>query len=296
MSLMQPRKDHWDRASEAYLRDIRQTPVLSAEEERDIVSRAKQGDAAARDHLVRANLRLVTYVAWRFTGRGLPLEDLIGEGNLGLLRAASDFDPARGFRFSTYAVCWIKQAIRRALRYTARTIHLPVHIVERLNSWRQTSAQLAGELGRAPMPEDVAKRLNLPGEHVPALQEALRLDSHRPRGHSSHRLSSIADSVPDRRTEVPQHGLSFAEERGQVLSLLDQLRPRQAAVLRLRFGLSGDEPKSLRAVGQEMGITHERVRQIERSALASLRSWLEPGSGHPSPAPAAAATSIGDRR
>jgi RNA polymerase primary sigma factor len=275
MPLMQNRKDRWDRPSEAYLREIRKIPVLSAEEERDIVRRAKQGDAAARDHLVRANLRLVTYIAWRFTGRGLPVEDLIGEGNLGLLRAASDFDPARGFRFSTYAVCWIKQAIRRALRYTTRTIHIPVHIVERLNSWRQTSAQLAGELGRAPAPEDVAERMNLPGKHVPALQEALRLDSHRPHGHFSHRLSSIADSVPDRRTEVPHNGLSVAEVQGQVQGLLDQLRPRHAAVLRLRFGLSGTEPKSLRAIGQEMGITHERVRQIERSALASLRSWLE---------------------
>jgi RNA polymerase primary sigma factor len=287
MLRMQNRKDHRDGPSEAYLRDVYKTPVLSAEEERDVVRRAKQGDGAARDHLVRANLRLVSYLARRFAGRGLPLEDLIAEGSLGLLWAAAAFDPARGCRFSTYAYWWIKHAIRRALRYTVRTIHIPVRIAERLNRWRQTAAQLTGELGRAPAPEDVAQRLNVPPRDIPVLQRALHLDNCRPRGDSSHRLPSLAESLPDRHTEVPQSGLSVDDERGQVLGLLDQLRPRHATVLRLRFGLSGDEPKSLRAVGEQMGITRERVRQIERSALARLRRWLEPRLALRCPAPAA---------
>jgi RNA polymerase primary sigma factor len=269
---MENRQDRRDWPSEAYLRDIRTTPLLSAEEERDVARRAQQGDGAARDHLVRANLRLVTYIARRFAGCGLPLEDIIAEGNLGLLWAAAAFDPARGCRYSTCAGWWIKHAIRRALQYTVRTIHIPVHIAARLNSWRQTAAQLAGELGRAPAPQDVAERLNVPATDVPVLQRALHLDNHRPRGDASYRLSSLADSLPDRHTEVSHNGRSVDEERGEVLSLLDRLRPRHAAVLRLRFGLSGDEPKTLRAVGEQLGMTPERVRQIERSALARLRS------------------------
>jgi RNA polymerase primary sigma factor len=276
MLLTQNHTNRRDWPSEAYLRDVRKTPVLSAEEERDVVRRAQQGDGTARDHLVRANLRLVTHIAWHYAGRGLALEDVVAEGNLGLLWAAAVFDPSRGCRFSTYAYWWIKHAIRRALRYTARTIHIPVNVAERLKRWRQTSAQLASELGRAPTPEDVAQRLNVPAKDVPLLLRALRLDNHRPRGDSSHHLCSLAESLPDRPTRLSQNRRCVDEDHGPVLRLLDRLRPRHAAVLRLRFGLSGEEPKTLHAIGEQLGITRERVRQIERSALASLRSWLEP--------------------
>ena len=257
---------------ESYLRDINQTPLLSAEEERKLAERVEGGDPQARDHLIRANLRLVVNLARGYAGRGMAMEDLIAEGNLGLMRAAEGFDASRGLRFSTYATYWIKQSIKRGLVNTAKTIRLPAYMVGLLTRWRQATAALQEKLGRTPTQDEVADDLDLPAKRLKIVQKALRVSNVAVQeedgsGVSLGELALADEAGPDAR-------LAGADELRQVLGLLDRMDGREAAVLRLRFGLDGGEARTLREVGDCLGLTRERVRQIERDGLRKLREAL----------------------
>src|SRR5262249_45850981 len=239
----------------------------SAEEERALAYRVQAGDPAARDHLVRANLRLVVNVARAYQGRGVDLPDLIAEGNLGLLRAAEAFDPDMQTRFSTYASFWVKQSLRRALISTGRSIRLPSYMAQLLSEWRRATASLHEELGRPPAEEEVAARLGLSARKLRLVKKAIRIHSATPQGEPGDAPLGelVADGAP-----APSAGLEREDELRQVLRLVDSLAEREKAVLRLRFGLAGEEPKTLQEVGECLQLTRERVRQIERLALGKL--------------------------
>jgi RNA polymerase primary sigma factor len=254
---------------ETYLREINETPLLNADEEKELAYRIEEGDNEARDRMVRANLRLVVNIARSYTGKGLGLQDLIEEGNLGLLRAVEGFDPSMNTRFSTYASFWIKQAIRRALTGTARTIRLPAHLQHLLCRWRRADAALREELGRAPADEEVAGRLGLAGKKLRTVLHALRGHHPGPDGLAEERRS-VDFLLPDPRCKAPEAEVAEEEEKRKALGLLDELDCRQALVLRLRFGLEGDEALTLAEIGDRLGLTRERVRQIEKQALAEL--------------------------
>jgi RNA polymerase primary sigma factor len=254
---------------DAYLRDIRRMPCLSAGQEREVAYRVANGDREARDLLARANLHLVVSIARGYAGKGLPLPDLIQEGNLGLLRAVEAFDPSLNTRFGTYAKYWIKHSIRRALTRTARTIRLPAHLHQLLSRWQRADTALREELGRAPADEEVARRLGLAGKKLRTVLHVLRNQQATPLGPNEER-PSVDALVPDPRCKAPEAEVAEKEETRKALGLLEELDHRKALVLRLRFGLEGDEVLTLEEIGGRLGLTRERVRQIERQALAEL--------------------------
>src|SRR4051794_36676082 len=260
---------------ETYLREINETSLLGADEERELAYRIEDGDLAARDHLVRANLRLVVNIARSYTGKGLGLEDLIAEGNLGLVRAAEGFDPSMNTRFSTYASYWIKQSIKRLVINTAKTVRLPAYMVELLTKWRRASAKLQEELGRPPTEEEVAQALNLSPKKLNIIKKALRIHNALPQGNQEEDGSSIDEILMDGRTKSPDTEMAEADELRHVLDLLGKMGPREATVLRLRFGLDGEGPKTLKEIGERLGLTRERVRQIESEALAELGEGMQ---------------------
>jgi RNA polymerase primary sigma factor len=262
------------RPLETYFGDIDVTPLLSAEEERALAYRIQEGDPQARDHLVRANLRLVVNIARGYVGKGMDLQDLIAEGNLGLLRAAEGFDPAMNTRFSTYACYWIKQSIRRGLISSGRDVRLPVYANTLLTKWHRTTAELQEELGRPPTPEEVGQRLRLSRRKLKIVKHALRICNAVPQGDQGAEGPTVAESLADDRAAPPEEEVMHSDELRQVLSLLDQMDERSRAVLRLRFGLDGDAPMTLQEIGTALGLTRERVRQIERDALARLRDLM----------------------
>jgi RNA polymerase primary sigma factor len=262
---------------ETYLREIKETPLLKGDEERQLAYRVEAGDSAARDHLVRANLRLVVSIARGYAGKGLSLEDLIAEGNLGLIRAAEGFDPSRNTRFSTYASCWVKQSIRRALVNTAKTIRLPGYMVELLTKWRRAAAQFQEQSGRAPTEEEVAHELGLPKKKLNSIKKALRTHNGGPQGSREEEGGTLDEMLPDLRCKAPDTATADHDELRQVLGLLETMPGREATVLRLRFGLGGEGPLTLKEIGERLGLTSERVRQIEREALAALAGGLQAG-------------------
>jgi RNA polymerase primary sigma factor len=255
---------------ETYLREINETPLLTAEEERRLAYRVEDGDVEARDHMVRANLRLVVNIARNYVGKGLGLQDLIEEGNLGLLRAAEGFDPSMNTRFSTYASYWIKQSIKRALINTAKTIRLPAYMVELLSKWRRASAKLHEELGRSPTQEEIAASLNLSKKKLNIIKKAIRVYNALPAGDQADPSWSIDEMLEAEHTKSPDMEMADNDEMHRVLDLLDQLDKREATVLRMRFGLNDEEPKTLKEIGERLGLTRERVRQIESEALSKL--------------------------
>jgi RNA polymerase primary sigma factor len=268
------RRDRVRSALEIYIREINQTPLLSAAEEQMLARRIAQGDAEARDQLVRANLRLVVNIARRYSRRGVDLLDLVAEGNLGLLRAVEDFDPQRGYRFSTYATHWIRQAIGYALIRTGPTVRVPAYMVGLLAHWRRAAARLREELGRPPSPDEVAQRLDLPLPKVKDIANALRV-TQRPTNPQERLDEHVLDRhLPDMRGQLPDETLIRDEDRQHVQALVAGMKDREAAVLRWRFGLDGQEPQTLGQIGQRLGVTRERVRQIEHRALENLRRRL----------------------
>jgi RNA polymerase primary sigma factor len=259
---------------ETYLREINETALLSADEEKELAHLIGEGDQEARDRMVRANLRLVVNIARSYTGKGLGLQDLIEEGNLGLLRAVEGFDPSMNTRFSTYASYWIKQSIKRALVNTAKTIRIPAYMVELLSKWRRATTKLQDELGRAPTQEEVARNLGLPKKKLTIIKKAIRIYNSVPQTDQTDGGWSIEEMLMDGRAKTPDNEMVETDDLKQVLHLLEKMDPREASVLRMRFGLDDEEPKTLKEIGERLGLTRERVRQIESEALGKLNESL----------------------
>jgi len=260
---------------ETYLREINETPLLSPEDEQDLAVAIGEGNIEARDRMVRANLRLVVNIARGYTGKGLTLQDLIEEGNLGLLRAVEGFDPAMGTRFSTYASYWIKQSIKRALINTAKTIRIPAYMVELLSKWRRASGRLTEELGRTPTPEEVARVLGLPRKKLPIIKKAIRIYNLTPQTDQADAGWSLGEMIMDERARNPEDDMVEHDNLSHVLKRLDIMDQREATVLKMRFGLDDNQPRTLKEIGEALGLTRERVRQIETEALGKLAQALE---------------------
>lgn len=254
-----------------YLKEIGKIPLLTPDEEQALARKMAEGDEAAHQKMVEANLRLVVSIAKRYVGRGLPLLDLIQEGNLGLIKAVSKFDYTKGYKFSTYATWWIRQSISRAIADHARTIRIPVHMVETINRVSRASHELVQELGRDPSPQEIAKRLHLPVEKVEEImrvsQEPISLET--PVGEEDD--SHLGDFIQDEDAYEPADAASYALLREQLADVLKTLTPREEKVLRLRYGLTDGKMHTLEEVGEEFDVTRERIRQIEAKALRKLR-------------------------
>jgi RNA polymerase primary sigma factor len=255
---------------ETYLREINETALLTADQEKDLARKIGEGSTEARDQMVRANLRLVVNIARGYTGKGLALQDLIEEGNLGLLRAVEGFDPTMNTRFSTYASYWIKQSIKRALVNTAKTIRIPAYMVELLAKWRRATNKLNDELGRPPTHEEVAKYMGLPKKKLNIIKKAIRVYNAAPQSDQGEQGWSIDEMLMDSRSKTPDTEMVETDDLKHVMVLLDKMDKREATVLRMRFGLDDEEPKTLKEIGECLGLTRERVRQIESEALAKL--------------------------
>jgi RNA polymerase primary sigma factor len=260
---------------ETYLREINETKLLTAEDEQFLARQIALGDVQARDRMVRANLRLVVNIARSYVGKGLALQDLIEEGNLGLLRAVEGFDPDVGTRFSTYASYWIKQSIKRALINSAKTIRIPAYMVELLSKWRRATARLSEELGRMPTQEEVARILGLPKKKLPIIKKAIQIYNATPQSDQSDQGWSLGEMVMDERLKSPDEELLDHDVMKTALELLGTLDDREATVLKMRFGLGDCPPHTLKEIGAELGLTRERVRQIETEALARLHHALK---------------------
>lgn len=254
-----------------YLKEIGRVPLLSAEEEIDLAIKIEQGDEDAKRRLAEANLRLVVSIAKRYVGRGMLFLDLIQEGNMGLIKAVEKFDYRKGFKFSTYATWWIRQAITRAIADQARTIRIPVHMVETINKLIRVSRQLLQELGREPTPEEIAEEMGLTPEKVRDImkiaQEPVSLET--PIGEEDD--SHLGDFIPDDEAQAPADAAAYELLKEQLKDVLDTLSDREENVLRLRFGLDDGRTRTLEEVGKVFGVTRERIRQIEAKALRKLR-------------------------
>jgi RNA polymerase primary sigma factor len=260
---------------ETYLRDINDTSLLSAADEKRLARAIATGDAAARDHMVRANLRLVVNIARGYANRGLPLPDLIEEGNLGLLRAVEGFDPDMGTRFSTYASYWIKQSIKRALINSGKTIRIPAYMVELLSKWRRATARLLEVLGRTPTQEEVARMLGLARKKLPIIKKAIHVHQSAPQTEQVDGGWSLGEIVRDENMKCPAEVLLDEDTMRHVLQRVEQLDERASRILKLRFGLEGGEPMTLKEIGAVLCLTRERVRQIEAETLAQLAAEIE---------------------
>lgn len=228
----------------------------------------------ARERMIRSNLRLVVNIAKAYANRGMPLSDLIEEGNLGLLRAVEGFDPDMGARFSTYASWWIKQAIKRALINAVQPVHIPAYMVEMIARWKQTHSELSEELGRSPTIQEVAERMKLPERKVRIIKRAVRAFSAPSQSSTVEGGMMLAEMLPDEKALTPDEAM-FNEDESELISrLIDQLDDREATILRLRYGLDDNEPMTLKDIGARIGITRERVRQLEAEALGKLNKAL----------------------
>ena len=254
-----------------YLKDIGRVPLLSADEEIELARRMQEGDESAKSRLTEANLRLVVSIAKRYVGRGMLFLDLIEEGNLGLIKAVEKFDYSKGYKFSTYATWWIRQSITRAIADQARTIRIPVHMVETINKLTRVQRMLLQDLGREPTPAEIAEKMGVTEERVIEIQKIAQdpVSLETPIGEEED--SHLGDFIEDEKTPTPGDSVTFTMLKEQLLTVLDTLTPREEKVLRLRYGLDDGKPRTLEEVGKEFNVTRERIRQIEAKALRKLR-------------------------
>jgi len=263
-----------DNSLDLYLREISRTPLLTVAEECDLAERIKMGDEDARSHLIRANLRLVVKIARDYSGYGVSLNDLISEGNIGLMQAVERFDPEKGGKFSTYGAWWIKQSVKRALANQSKTIRLPVHMVDKIARMRRIAAMLAEALGREPTDDEIAAELGLPRQKIAMLKQSAQrqtsLDA--PVGEGEVKLQG--DIVSDEAMPDPLEALTDKNLREQIGDLLGVLNERERKIIDDRFGLNGLKPMLLEDVGREFGVSRERIRQLQNVALAKMRKAL----------------------
>ncbi|MEX2672167.1 MAG: sigma-70 family RNA polymerase sigma factor [Phycisphaeraceae bacterium] len=260
-----------------YLRQINEVPLLTAQEEKDLARQIlEHGCAASRDRMIRANLRLVVAIAKRFGNRGMALADLIEEGNIGLLRAVETFDPEQGARFSTYGSWWIKQAIKRSLINAVQPIHVPAYMVELIAKWKKVSREMEEHYGRQPSLQELADAMELPAKKVRIIRKAVRASQRPSQGPVSRdgQSMSLGEMLEDDRTPAPDESMETMEEIAAIRELLDAIDQRDATILRLRYGLDGDEPMTLKEIGKVVGLTRERVRQLEIAALQKLHQRM----------------------
>ena len=259
-----------------YINEIRRTPLLTIPEEIALAARIKKGDKAARDHMIKANLRLVVKIAYDYKDMGLPLMDLISEGNLGLVKAVERFDPAKGGKLSTYAAWWIKQSMKRAIANQSKTIRLPVHLIDKISRMRKTIARLTDELGREPSNEEVAAELQIPTAKVALLKTVsvrpASLDA--PVGEDND-SATLGDLVGDDNARSADAELSDKSLHDDLHALVNSLDPREASIIKLRFGLGGEKELTLEEVGKKFKVTRERIRQLEYLALGKIRRQMQ---------------------
>jgi len=254
-----------------YLKEIGKVPLLAREEEVSLAKRIEKGDEEAREKMTTANLRLVVSIAKKYLHRGLSFLDLIQEGNTGLMRAVEKFDWRRGFKFSTYATWWIRQAVTRAIADQARTIRIPVHMIETINKFRKTQRELSQELNREPTSEEVAEKMEISKEKAEQIVKISRKTTSLEKPVGKEEDTRLKEFIPDEDTKTPMETASHALLRDQLGEVLKSLTPREQRILELRFGLINHHPRTLEEVGKEFGITRERIRQIEAKALRKLR-------------------------
>jgi RNA polymerase primary sigma factor len=258
-----------------YMREVGEVPLLTLAEEAQLAARIHAGDEAAREHMIRANLRLVVKIAREYDGLGLPLLDLINEGNIGLMKAVEKFDPAKGAKFSTYSSWWIKQAVRRALANQSKTIRLPSHVIEKLCRIQRASVKLQSILGRDPSIEELAEEVGYPASRIEALRTAAIRPASLQMSLGDDDTSQLADLVADERIEHPSKQIDDKGMTDLLRELVGQLDQRESRILRYRFGLDGGTERTLEEVGEHFGVTRERIRQLQNGALAKLRKMIE---------------------
>lgn len=264
-----------DTAIKLYLREIGQVKLLTPQEEIDLAARIKKGDKKAREQMIKANLRLVVKIARDYEGIGLPLLDLISEGNIGLMKAVERFDPAKGGKLSTYGSWWIKQSIKRALANQSKTIRLPVHLVDKISKMRRTAMRLQEELGREPTDEELGEELGITASRVTQMRMAAIRPASLDAPIGDEDSNNFAEVVQDESADTPYEQLEEKTVTRMLQEMVKTLDPREATILRARFGLDGGPQKTLEEVGQKFGVTRERVRQIQNIALKKLRKMIE---------------------
>jgi RNA polymerase primary sigma factor len=258
-----------------YLNEIGQIPRLSVSEEQQVAREVRSGSEEARERMINGNLRLVVKIAHDFEGYGMPVSDLINEGNIGLMKAVEHFDPERGVRFSTYSAYWIKQSIKRCLSNQSRTVRIPIHMVEKISKLNKVSHRFKEQFNRLPDEHELASELEMDPPEVRAIQRAqtrsVSLDSPLDEG----RVETLEDRLPDESAPSPYAQLELQTSISRMCQMLDQLQERDSTILKERFGLEGDDPKTLEEVGQEFGVTRERIRQLQKEALVKLRNLMD---------------------
>jgi len=259
-----------DHGLDTYLADINEVPLLTAAQEIDLAKRIARGDLAAREHMIRANLRLVVSIAKNYVNRGLSFMDLIEEGNIGLMKAVEKFDPKAGCRFSTYATWWIKQGIRRSLVNTVKTVRVPSYMAEIVSRWKATSMELNYRLGRQPTSAEIAEELELPETNWNVVRDTVLANSQPVHSMSEDSSAGFADGLEDTRSRSPEEEILSAMEIGRMRELVEMLDARESRILKMRFGIGSGEPMTLKAIGKRFGLTRERVRQMEQQALDKL--------------------------
>ncbi len=259
---------------QTYLKEINKVNLLTAEEERELALRIISGDMDAREKMIQANLRLVVSIAKNYTNRGLSLMDLVEEGNIGLLKAVERFDPGEGCRFSTYATWWIKQAIRRALTNTVKTVRIPSYMVELVSKWNSASAFLTDKLGRHPTKKEIAKEMNLSEDSINAIITAIRTSNMMTQSLSLEESRSLSEIIEDSNTKTPDDVVLNDQEILKISELLNVINERDANIIRMRFGIGYDNPMTLKKISKKVGLTRERVRQIQNEALKELYAFM----------------------